>query len=76
MFLMSSTLSGKGIMPCLVILNPRYSGTFLAEMDFSAFFLSSSMSIEFMHSKLSSSYLNLFCSYVRRKSYLGNYDRK
>ena len=37
MFLIASTLSGKGIMSCQVILNPRYSSSFLAKKNFSAF---------------------------------------
>ena len=36
MSLIASTLSGKGIMPCLGILNPRYSSSFLAKTYFSA----------------------------------------
>ena len=35
MSLIARTLSGKGIMPCLVILKPRYSKLYLAN-DFSA----------------------------------------
>ena len=40
-FSIASTLSGKGIMPCLVILKPRYSSTYLAKKDFSVFTLKS-----------------------------------
>ena len=37
MLLIASTLSGKGIVCCLDALNPRYSSSFLAKKDFSAF---------------------------------------
>ena len=39
MFLIASTLWGKGIVPCLIILNPRYSRSFPAKKDFSTFTL-------------------------------------
>ena len=39
MFLIASILSSEVIMPCLVIQNPRYSSSFLAKEDFSAFTL-------------------------------------
>ena len=38
-FFIASTLSGKGIMHCLTISKPRYSNSFPAKKDFSAFTL-------------------------------------
>ena len=39
MFLIAPTLSGKGIMPSLIIFKPKYSTSFLAKKDFSTFTL-------------------------------------
>ena len=38
-FFIASTLFGKGIKPCMVILKPRYSTMPQAKRDFSAFTL-------------------------------------
>ena len=39
MFLIASTLLGRGMMPSLVILKPKYSSSSFAKKDFSAFTL-------------------------------------